>query len=287
MKKKKKQFYIITGYSGSGKTTSLRYIEELGFYCVDNLPAELLQSFMELLNSNHSIEKIAVVIDARGRAFMKTLETDVTKFKQKYDLRVLFLESNLQVITKRYKESRLKHPLSLKGTIKDGYNTERELLNSLRQHSDLIINTSLLNIHALKSVVQKYILRHEYNIFEIHLMTFGFKYGLPFEADIVIDVRFLANPYFVPRLKHKNGHNKEVQNYIFKDKHAALFIQKTKSYLEYLLKRYKAEGKSYVTIAFGCTGGRHRSVAMAEKLVSQLNIGEKNRIQVHHRDIKE
>lgn len=286
-KSTKRHIYIISGLSGSGKTTALRYIEELGFYCTDNLPAKLLNNFIKFLSQNHKMDKIAVVIDARGKAFLKSLETDLKELKKTCDYRIIFFESNLQVIIKRYKESRLKHPLSLKGSIKDGYLIEQKHLNSFRQHADLIINTSLLNVHGLKSVVQKYLLRHEKSLFEIKMMSFGFKYGLPQEADLVIDVRFLINPYFVPKLKNKNGKNKDVQKYIFKDKQTPIFINKTKSYLEYLIKQYKKEGKSYITIAFGCTGGKHRSIAIVEKLHPLMGAKTTDSIKIHHRDISE
>ncbi|MBF0104451.1 MAG: RNase adapter RapZ [Deltaproteobacteria bacterium] len=287
MNKKKKQFYILSGYSGAGKTIALRSIEELGFYCVDNLPADLLDDFSELLSVNKNIDKIAVVIDARGKDFMRSFKSTIVKLKTRFNIQVLFFDTSLEEITRRFKESRLKHPLSLHGSIKDGYEAERTILEELRQNANLIINTTLLNVHAQKSVVQKYVQRSEKQIFEIHLMSFGFKYGIPAEADVVIDVRFLDNPFFVKELKNKTGLDRVVQKYIFNNRRAHVFMNKTKAYLDYLLREYRDSGKNYANVSFGCTGGRHRSVAVVQELNS--NFMKKKRVvtSINHRDINE
>lgn len=282
----KKKLLIFTGYSGSGKSAALRCIEELGYYCVDNLPATLLPHFATLLQSNKAINKIAIVIDARGKDFMKDLSHDLDDLKLKYDLKIIYFDCSLQIITQRYKESRLKHPLSLHGSIKEGYLAELKLLDGLRQQANIIINTSALNVHGLKASVQKYILQQEKKIFEIHIMSFGFKLGLPFEADIILDVRFLDNPYFNADLKNKSGLNAGVKNFILKDSHTKPFLQKTGTYLDYLIHRYREEGKSYVTIAFGCTGGRHRSVMVAEHFKAFFKKKSQVAVKTYHRDLK-
>lgn len=283
----KKKFYILSGYSGSGKTTALRSIEELGFYCVDNLPADLLDDFYKLLDVNKEINKIAVVIDARGKDFMRSFDHILRGIKKKFDIQILFFDTSLQEVTRRFKESRLKHPLSLQGTIKEGYHAERTILAGIRQHANLVINTTLLNVHSQKSIVQKYVLRNEENAFEIHFMSFGFKFGLPAEADVVIDVRFLDNPFFVPQLKKKTGLDRAVKGFVFKNRQSLLFIKRTKAYLDFLIKKYKDSGKNYVNISFGCTGGRHRSVVVAQELRKHFKNRKKIITKVEHRDIDE
>lgn len=282
----KKHIYILTGFSGSGKTTALRYIEELGFYCIDNLPAELLHEFTALIGKNKLIDKIAVVIDARGKDFMSRLEPDLTSLKKKHHLKIIFFDADLAHITKRFKESRLRHPLSLKGSIKDGFVTEKTLLSSLQEFADITISTSNLNPHKLKSIMQKIVLKDQKKVYEINFMSFGFKHGKPEEADIVIDVRFLKNPHFVAKLKNKTGTNTDVQKYVFSDSRCEPFVKKTKSYLDFLIKQYIQEGKSYTTVAFGCTGGRHRSVAIAETLGHLFKAATAHDIRIIHRDIK-
>ncbi len=284
MKKSKKNLYIITGYSGSGKSTALRYIEELDYYCVDNLPAKLLPKLTSLLITNKNINNVAVVIDARGHEYLKDLEKEIEAIKQQFETKIVFLDCSLGTITKRYKESRLRHPVSLKGTIEEGFNKERELLTFLLQNSSKVINTSHMQIHDLKSEVHKYLLSEQKNGFEINLVSFGFKYGLPEEADVVIDVRFLVNPYFEPKLKNLNGKNKKIQKYIFDNKESSFFINKTVPYIDYLVNQYQNATKTYVTIAFGCTGGKHRSVAVVEKLFSLLKTKHKTST-LYHRDI--
>lgn len=276
---------ILTGYSGSGKSTALRYFEEYGFYCVDNLPGQLLRDFVTLITEKDHIDKVAIVIDARGRDFLKNLDSVLDEMSRKHDLKIVFFESGLHEITKRFKESRLRHPLSLKGTIKEGYETEKALLAGLRNRADIVIDSSQLDVHALKILIHKYIKIRRGHGFEIHIMSFGYKYGVPQEADFVFDVRFLNNPFFVKSLKRKTGKNLAVQNYILKDKQTGSFFNRTDRYLRDVLRRHKTKGKPFVTIAFGCTGGKHRSVFVAEKLKSQLK-SEFKQVQIYHRDIR-
>jgi len=256
--KSKKQLLIISGYSGGGKSVALRYLEEIGFYCVDNLPARLLPLFTSLLLINKNIFKIAIVIDARGKDFMTDLEEDLSFVNKHFETRIIFFDCSLQTIIKRFKERRLKHPIALHGTIIEGYRKEQRLLTHLRQHATLVINTSQLNIHALKFELHKYLLKARDDFFEITLISFGYKFGLPEEADVVIDARLLQNPYFEPKLKKLTGQNKKVQHYIFDNKMGRSFLAKTISFISFLANHFNKASKANLTIAIGCTGGKHR-----------------------------
>lgn len=247
----------------------------------------MLLSMTKLVQSQKNIDHVAVVIDARGKPFLQNLSKDLSNLNNVYNVQVIFFDSSLEAITKRFKESRLKHPLSLSGSIKEGYNEERRILDALRQMANLTVNTSILSVHEHKSLIRNYIQRNKKGLFEVHVMSFGVKYGIPHEADIVIDVRFLKNPFFDAKLKHKNGKNKAVQDYILKDLETSVFLEKTQNYLDYLIKNYKAEGKSYIRIAFGCTGGKHRSVTVAEKFLLYYKSKKGFTARAEHRDIAE
>jgi len=244
------------------------------------MPAELLKEFLRIVEKNKSVKNIAIVIDARGREFMKTINKDLSDMKHKFKLQIVFFESNLEAVTKRFKESRLKHPLALKGTIKNGFQQEQKFLNNLRQLAHITIDTSSLNIHSLKLVIHKKLIKQKQH-FTINLLSFGFKYGVPDEADLIFDMRFLSNPYFDPKLRDKNGKSKVVQNYVYKSENAKETIKKTFDYIDFVTKKFDKEGKSYLTIGIGCTGGKHRSVAITEKLSKLI----KGKVTVLHRDI--
>ncbi|MCP5464111.1 MAG: RNase adapter RapZ [Deltaproteobacteria bacterium] len=281
----KKTIYLITGYSGAGKTNVLRYFEESGFYCVDNLPADLLPGFLELMKRNKDLSKIAVVIDARSRSLLNRIETHIQNARQTHNLKILFLEADLKSIIKRFKESRLKHPLALNGTLQEGYKLEHKLLHPLQHCADLVINSSNITVHELKALIKQHLFNKKKQEYEVHLMSFGFKNGVPAEADTMLDVRFLKNPHFHQKLKHKTGKTTEVQNFIFKDKKTHTFFKKSLSFLLYLIKQYQKEGKSYSSIAIGCTGGKHRSVAIVEKLAKELSKEKNLSIKIEHRDL--
>lgn len=284
MKAKRLQLIILTGYSGSGKSSGLRILENMEFFCVDNLPANLLKAFVDLMIQKRPYEKIAVVIDARGADFLKNLEIDLETIQKKIDLKIIFFEADLDTITNRYKAMRFRHPLALKGTIAEGFKAETKILQTLRQAANLVIDTKQLNIHSLRALIDKYVNPDSHKDFQVCLQSFGYKFGLPQEADIVIDVRSLLNPYFEPSLKGKTGKTKAVQNYILHDAGTKPFLRKTLHYLNYLLKRYRDDGKTFVHIAFGCTGGKHRSVTIIEAirpLLQRKNI----KFTVIHRDL--
>lgn len=274
---------LLTGYSGSGKSSALRFVEESGYYCVDNLPAKLLGDFIAIARESH-IEKVAVVIDARSREFLKGLEGQLAELENKHSLLIVFCEANLEAVTKRFQEHRLRHPLALKGTIQNGYEIEKKFLSGLRQKAHLVLDTSNLSVHSLKTLVQKHILGERNKRLEIHLMSFGYKYGVPQEADIVIDVRPLVNPFFETGLKRKSGKSPQVKKYMMSDATTKMFLKKTADYAEFIVKKYHDQNKPFVTIGFGCTGGRHRSVFMAEEMKKILQARYK-KVKVRHRDI--
>lgn len=276
---------FLTGFSGSGKSTALRNLEGLGYYCVDNLPAPFLLEFIALIEKEAQVDKVGIVLDARSRGLSSDLEGDLDKLRKQHDLKIVYFETDLDVITRRYKSSRMKHPLALNGTIEQGYSIEQKWLAPLRQRADKVINTSSLNVHAQKSVFLKYLDVRSHSRFEIQLTSFGYKYGLPQEADVVIDVRFLANPFFEPKLREKTGKTKPVQQYILDAKETKPFLNKTKSYLSYLVKQYIGEGKVSINLAFGCTGGKHRSVFLAETMAKEFKELGHEKVAIHHRDV--
>lgn len=275
---------LLTGYSGAGKSSALRFIEDGGYYCVDNLPAKLLSDFVAIAKES-DIEKVAVVIDARGREFLNGLEEQLLELERKHSLLIVFCEANFESITKRFQEHRLRHPLALRGTIQSGYEIEKKLLVGLRQKAHLVLDTSHMSVHSLKTLVHKHILGSKGEHFEINLMSFGYKYGVPQEADIVIDVRPLINPFFEAALKRKSGKSAQVNAYMFADAGTGTFLKKTAEYLDFVVKKYRDKNKPFVTVGFGCTGGRHRSVFMAEEMKKILQ-GRYKKVKVLHRDIK-
>lgn len=278
------QFYIITGYSGSGKSSALRFLEEFGFYCIDNLPSQMISSFLDLFKKNKS-KKLAIVVDARSHDFLKNIEEDLAKLRQNYQFKVVFFECTLASITKRFKESRLKHPLADSGDIKQGYLLERKVLQHLHHEADITIDSSDQNVHQLKAQIQKTFGKDQKKSFEVFLTSFGFKHGMPLEADHVIDVRFLPNPYFEPSLRNKTGTSKTVQNFVLKQPQAKDFLKLALPYIKFLITQAKAEGKPFLNIAIGCTGGKHRSVTLVETLSQKLPKTLAN-YRKAHRDMK-
>lgn len=277
----KKNITLITGYSGSGKTAALRFLEEAGYYCMDNMPAELISSFLKIAERNKKIKKFAIVVDARGKDFMKTLESDLEELERKYRLKIVFFDSSLETVTRRFKESRLKHPLALDGTIKSGYEREQKLLSSLRQHAHMIIDTSAINIHTLKLLIHKKLVKGGRKKFTVNLLSFGFKHGLPEEADLIFDVRFLPNPYFEAKLKKKTGKEASVKNFVFATPKSLSFLNRTRHYIDYIAQEFALSGKDDLTVGVGCTGGKHRSVATVERLRKMLV----HKSTVIHRDV--
>lgn len=263
---------IISGLSGSGKSTAVNVLEDLGYYCVDNIPPTLLPTFIELCeNSDKDINKVALVIDIRERVSFESAPTVIEEFKKKgYPVDMIFLESSDQTLIKRYKETRRKHPLSDDGNIIEGISKEREMLEKLKELSNYTIDTSELNVHELSEIIKnKFSKTGSQNIL-LNIISFGFKHGIPNDADMIFDVRFLPNPHFVEDLKDLNGTDNEIIDFIMNKEEATAFIEKMTDFLDYLVPNYEKEGKSYLTIAIGCTGGKHRSVAITDKLAEHF-----------------
>ena len=281
------KFVIVSGVSGAGKSQAIKCFEDLGFYCVDNLPPVLIPIFVELcFSSQGKIDKAAVVIDIRGGEMFKELAPVLAQLTEsKYEFEMLYLDANDETLIKRYKESRRLHPLSHDGKIIDGIIKERELLKDVYQKATHIIDTSNLHTTQLKEEIKSlFVDGDKYEGIMIDVMSFGFKYGIPSDADLVFDVRFLPNPFYIDELKHSTGLNDDVQNYVMGFPQSEKFMTMVTEMIEYLIPYYVEEGKSQIVIAIGCTGGMHRSVTLTERIYSYLKENG-HRVIKHHRDI--
>ena len=280
------RFVIVTGMSGAGKATALKTLEDAGFFCVDNLPIQLIKRFAEIAYDEQiQVDDVAISVDIRsGRALsqLNSCLADIRREGMNYE--ILFIECSNATLVKRYKETRRNHPLSVKGgRIIDGINKERELIGFLKEEADYIIDTTNLLVREFKAELDKiFVQNEEYSNFIITVMSFGFKYGLPLDADLVFDVRFLPNPHYITELRDKNGTDKEVYDYVMEHPQSEEFYENLMKMLVPILPAYKKEGKSVLTIAFGCTGGQHRSVAFAERVSAALK--DKWHLNVSHRD---
>lgn len=283
-----KNLVIITGLSGSGKTQALQSLEDMGFFCVDNLPPGLLEKFVELCSSSQGkIDKAAVVCDLRGGEFFASLHQALQDLRKKgYHYEILFLEATDDVLVNRYKESRRRHPVSPQGKILEGIQFEREHLQELRGKADKIIDTSDLSSGRLKGKVRELFGQaSDPNRMTVSIVSFGFKYGIPLDVDILMDVRFLPNPFYVEELKPLTGLDNKVRDYVFANEVAQEFMRRFLDMLDFMLPHYLQEGKSHLMIGIGCTGGQHRSVAIVEKTAEFLR--SKNLFcTVTHRDIE-
>ncbi|HNS57104.1 MAG TPA: RNase adapter RapZ [Smithellaceae bacterium] len=278
---------IITGLSGSGKTTALRALEDIGFFCVDNLPVVLLPKFLDITTkSSPEIKRVAMVMDLRERSFLKKYEDIFSRLKEKgYKIEILFLDSSDESLLRRFSVTRRAHPLSEKGSVMEGIRQEREKLSALKEMADQVIDSTSTNVHQLKDIVQRYFLpASEHQKVIINVISFGYRYGLPADADLVFDVRFLPNPYFVEDLKEFNGQNEDVRDYVLKNEKSEIFLEKVFDLMTYLIPLYDREGKVRLNVALGCTGGKHRSVVMADQLGAHF-AEMKYIVNVTHRDI--
>jgi UPF0042 nucleotide-binding protein len=280
---------IITGLSGSGKSTAIAAFEDVGFYCVDNMPVALLPKFLDLpVESDPQIAGIAFVMDLREKGFLSKYRSILESLKQEgYHFEILFLEADEQILLQRYSATRRQHPLSQDKGLLDGIRAEREQLKELRSAADQIIDTSHFNAHELKSYILEVARKSKkLGLMRINVLSFGFKYGIPHEADLIVDVRFLTNPYFIPELKPLDGETQEVKDFILNKPETGIFLEKYFDLLDYLIPLYEKEGKSYLTIAVGCTGGRHRSVTVARRIY--VHIKQRcQQVQIFHRDINQ
>lgn len=278
---------VVTGLSGSGKTAALKALEDIGFFCVDNLPAALLAKFVQLsVLSGEMITKVGIGMDTRDRAFLDTHQQVFAEIGgMGIDVEVLFLEADEKVLIRRFSETRRVHPLARESSIPEGIAEEKRLLRDLRDRAALTVDTSSMSVHELKSTIWAYFQRAaDDSAMRVHLESFGFKVGIPPQADIVMDVRFLPNPYFVPELKDRTGEEEDVAAFVLGNDKAAVFIGKLVDLLFFLVPLHEAEGKRYLTVAIGCTGGRHRSVAVVRELEKRLVSGGL-KVRVAHRDV--
>jgi RNase adapter protein RapZ len=284
--KQETKLVIITGMSGAGKTVAVQSFEDLGYYCVDNLPPTLLPKFIELMkDSTNNIQKVALVMDLRAREFFDSLfeALDVLAVEDWLDEHILFLDAKDEKLVSRYKETRRSHPLAVGGLPLNGIRKEREILDELRGRAQRIIDTTNLKPKELREKIVQAYSEEEQEVFSIHFVSFGFKYGLPIDADLVFDVRFLPNPHYVTNLQPLTGLNKDVASYVFRWTDTQKFNSKVLDLLQFMLPQYKKEGKSQLVVAIGCTGGQHRSVALTEYFAKELSEGYIT--HVTHRDI--
>lgn len=281
------ELIVVTGLSGAGKTEAVRSLEDLGFFCVDNLPPDLISRFLELLSQSHPpVEKIALVMDIRGGRFFDTFFQSLKYLDDEgFDYEILFLEASDESLVRRFKATRRRHPLSQEGRIMDGIIAERERLQDIRGRADKIIDTSELTPQQLKEQVRDLFGEGKSSSMVITVMSFGFKYGLPLDADTVIDVRFLPNPHYEEELRPMTGEDLPVEDYVLRSQETSDFLHKLSDMLLFLLPYYVREGKSHFVVAIGCTGGKHRSVALARHVGGVLK-NEGYRVSVKHRDIE-
>jgi RNase adapter protein RapZ len=281
------ELVIITGMSGAGKTVAMQSFEDLGFYCIDNLPPELLVTFLDLMmKSDNPMRRIAAVMDTRGGDLFDSLigALDDLLNAEGVSSRILFLDANDEALVKRYKESRRSHPLSEGGLLLEGIRKERLLLSELKGRSRSIYDTSNLLPRELREKIIAEFSSRKDSVFTLNFISFGFKHGMPIDADVVFDVRFLPNPFYIQELKPKTGLDSEVSEYVLKWGETQILLQKLTDLFKFLIPQYKNEGKSQVIIAFGCTGGQHRSVTLAEYFGAYFN--EEYRTFISHRDIE-
>lgn len=278
---------IITGMSGAGKTIAVQSMEDLGFFCVDNLPPVLIPKFAELIEQSQGrIAKIALVIDLRGREFFTALSESLGFLREHFTIHyeILFLDATDSVLVQRYKESRRRHPLAPEGMPLEGIHHERKLLEDLKGWATQVIDTSSLKPAQLKEKIVSRFTNLDRGAISINVTSFGFKYGVPIDADLIFDVRFLPNPHYVESLRPKTGQDQDVYDYVMKWQETQVFLHKLLDMLQYLIPLYRKEGKSQVVIGIGCTGGKHRSVSIAEYLGKVLAADEGETVRVHHRD---
>ncbi|MCC6503111.1 MAG: RNase adapter RapZ [Deltaproteobacteria bacterium] len=277
---------VLSGPSGSGKSTAIKALEDLGYYCVDNMPVALLPKFMELLATSGEIARVAAVIDVRERSFLKDFVQVFSELKATgYHMELIYLEASDDALVRRFSETRRRHPLAAEESPMEGLMRERELLKDLKSLADRVVDTTEFNVHELRDMIKEFysgpVTREK---MALNFISFGYRYGLPTDADLVIDVRFLPNPYFVNALKRHDGLEKPVKDYILAKDEAKEFLERFRSFLGYLIPLYWKEGKSYLTIAVGCTGGKHRSVAMVEEIADGFK-SDMVSIRKRHRDI--
>lgn len=287
MKQSETRLIIITGMSGAGKTVAVQSFEDLGFYCVDNLPPTLIPKFLELMkDASNTIRRVALVIDLRGREFFDALygSLDVIEKEAWLEEHIIFFDAKDEVLVSRYKETRRNHPLADGGLPLTGIEKERDMLDELRGRAQKIIDTSDLAPKVLREKIHDLYAEDQKKVFSLNFVSFGFKYGVPIDADLVFDVRFLPNPFYIEQMRPKTGLDEEVADYVFKWPNTRKFNEKIIDLLEFLIPQYKKEGKSQLVVAIGCTGGQHRSVALTEYYTEHLS--KQYPVHTSHRDVQ-
>ncbi len=285
--KAKPQFTIITGLSGAGKSEAMRTFEDMGYFCIDNLPPALISSMGDLVTLPGSkVDKVAIVMDVRGGAFFSQLLEELKGLEERgIDERILFLEASEEALVKRFKETRRRHPLADSGRVKQAISSERQMLQTLRGRADLVIDTTNLTAHELRDKIRtSFLSRGEKEGLLITVMSFGYKYGIPLDADLVMDVRFLPNPHYIEELRPHTGQEKIVRDFVVQRKETRKFLKNFFNLLDVLIPGYTSEGKSHLAIAIGCTGGTHRSVALTEETAAFL-AKRGHEVVVQHRDM--
>lgn len=282
------RFVIVTGMSGAGKSTAMKMMEDIGFFCIDNLPIQFVDKLVEFYEKFESnIDKVAIGIDIRDKEGLEHIESTLTSLTEKkvlYD--ILFLDAENEVLIKRYKETRRNHPLAGRERIESGIVQEREKLEFLKEKATYIIDTSQLLTRELKLELEKiFVQNQDYKNLFVTILSFGFKYGIPSDSDIVMDVRFLPNPYYVDGLRVKTGNDKEIQDYVMQFEDAQVFLDKLEDLVKFLIPHYIEEGKNQLVISIGCTGGKHRSVTLANELYKRLQSEKDYGLKIEHRDI--
>ncbi|GFI29265.1 MAG: RNase adapter RapZ [Lachnospiraceae bacterium] len=283
------KFVILTGMSGAGKSTALKIMEDIGYFCVDNLPIALIEKFAELVNvSGGELQKAAVGVDIRSGQALDELQDVLDKLNQtEIDFDILYLDSADEVLVKRYKETRRTHPLAAGERVDRGIQKERRRLEFLRKQADYIVDTSNMLTRELKAELEKiFVQNQDYKNLFVTIVSFGFKYGIPTDSDLVFDVRFLPNPYYVEGLRAKTGNDKEIQDYVMQYPEAGQFLDKLEEMVKFLIPHYITEGKTALVISIGCTGGKHRSVTLANGLFERLKHQKEFGIKIDHRDIQ-
>ncbi|MBQ2803686.1 MAG: RNase adapter RapZ [Lachnospiraceae bacterium] len=282
------RFVVVTGMSGGGKRTALKMLEDTGFYCVDNLPVSLIEKFVELIATpNSEISKVALGLDVRADQSFADATRILEQLKaQGYKFEILFMDADEAALIKRYKESRRAHPLAQDGRVADGVKKEREVLETIRKSADYVIDTSNLLTRELKEELDRiFVNNEEYNSLIVTVMSFGFKHGIPTDADLVFDVRFLPNPFYIDELKQQTGNDKAVQDYVMSFPESEEFMWKLADMIQFLIPNYIKEGKNRLVIAIGCTGGKHRSVTLANELYKRMKNQGNYGIKRYHRDV--
>lgn len=279
---------IVTGMSGAGKSTAAHALEDIGYYCVDNIPPALIRVMAEFSATNSEISKFAIVTDTRSKAMFKEAYNVLAALKQQFGAKILFLDSSDESLARRYKQTRRSHPMSIddpKFTTNEAIAKEREIMRPVRGISDYIIDTSMLSMQLLKEKISTLFLSDANKSMRIECMSFGFKHGTVSDADLLLDVRCLANPYYVEALREQTGLSKEIQDYVMQHEESKEFVKRLFSFIDYALPLYVTEGKTRLVIAIGCTGGKHRSVTLAELLYAHLK-QQGYSVDVNHRDIQ-